>query len=122
MRPSSCTSWDSRCSSAESSFGLSPLRPTEVGLGWSDLPSAIALVLLVWVAAQVLGRVLGVATAHTVQLNPLWERRGVSGVLGLLLAQVLGNALLEEVGFRGFLMPQLNLRLRPIHAVEWRWP
>jgi uncharacterized protein len=87
------------------------LRPAEVGLLWSDLPRAIALVLLLWVAAQVLGLALALATADTLQLNPLWERRGASGVLGLLLAQVLGNALLEEVGYRGFLMPQLNLRL-----------
>jgi membrane protease YdiL (CAAX protease family) len=32
-------------------------------------------------------------------------------VLGLLLAQVLGNALFEEVGYRGFLLRQFELRL-----------
>jgi hypothetical protein len=37
-------------------------------------------VLRLWVATQVLGLALALATADTQQLNPLWARRGVSGV------------------------------------------
>ena len=42
--------------------------------------------------------------------NPLWNR-GATVVTGALIAQLLGNALYEEITFRGFLLPQLYLKL-----------
>jgi membrane protease YdiL (CAAX protease family) len=90
---------------------LGHLRPADVGLRRADLPLALAVLLLLWLATQAIALAVACATTDAVTPHPLWARRGVSGVLGLLLAQVFGNAVLEEVGYRGFLLRQLHLRL-----------
>lgn len=92
-------------------LGLGRLRPADVGFRWSDAPRALVVSLVLWLAAQAVAVVLTWIGPNALAPNPLWARRGLLGVLGLLLAQVLGNALLEEVGYRGFLLPQLCLRL-----------
>ncbi len=43
--------------------------------------------------------------------HPLWTRFGVGAVLGGVLAQALGHALVEDTAFRGFFLPELRARL-----------
>jgi membrane protease YdiL (CAAX protease family) len=92
-------------------FFIGRLRPSDLGLVKSGLAPAAGLVLLVWLAAQAAQALSLWSTGGEVALNPLWERRGVSVVLGLLFAQLLGNALYEEIAYRGFLLPQIHLLL-----------
>lgn len=95
-------------------FGLARLRPADVGWRWSDLPQASLVLAIVWLATQAIAAALAMATTGTLSPHPLWAQRGVLGVLGLLLAQLVGNALFEEIGYRGFLFSQFAVRLRGI--------
>lgn len=63
------------------------------------------LVLQLGLVAAVLRQ--GVALAW----HPMWTRFGVGAVLGGVLAQALGHALVEDTAFRGFFLPQLRARL-----------
>jgi hypothetical protein len=66
----------------------------------------------VWAAIQVLGAAVAYVQTGTVALDPLWSTAGVGAVLGLLVAQLFGNALFEEVLYRAVLLDQLVLKLR----------
>lgn len=46
------------------------------------------------------------------RINPSWAEVGVGAILGLLVAQLFGNALYEGVLFRAVLLNQLVLKLR----------
>jgi uncharacterized protein len=81
------------------------IGPDDLGLDRSKLPMAIRWVLCFWVAAQ-----LGYAGIHMgdVTINPVWDWGvGATTIMGELLAQLLGNALCEELFWRGFVMTQL---------------
>ncbi len=97
-------------------FGLGRLRPAEVGLIAARLPEAIVVTVLLWVVTQALVAAGAWASLGELPINPRWSERGVTVVLGALLAQLFGNALAEEVIYRGFLLPQTWLKL-PAH-----WP
>jgi hypothetical protein len=47
-----------------------------------------------------------------VRINPSWGEVGVGAILGLLVAQLFGNALYEGVLFRAVLLDRLVLKLR----------
>jgi membrane protease YdiL (CAAX protease family) len=100
-------------------LGLGRLRPTDIGLRRADLPLALVVLLALWLATQAVALALAWTTGSVVP-HPSWAHRGTLGVLGLLLAQVLGNGLLEEIGYRGFLLPQLHHRLGRVVAPRFR--
>lgn len=93
-------------------FGLGRLRPVEVGLIAAKLPEAIVVTALLWVATQVIVTIGAWVSMGEVPINPRWAERGVTVVLGGLIAQLFGNALAEEIIYRGFLLPQTWLKLR----------
>lgn len=84
--------------------------PGLVGLRRKDLRTAIVIVGGVWLVAQTTTIVVSVATTRTVLLAPTLATGGLWTLLGLFLAQVLGNALYEEVLYRGFLLTALHAR------------
>jgi hypothetical protein len=88
------------------------LRLHDLGLERSKLPLAAAVTAGVWAAIQVLGAAVAYVQTGTVALDPLWSTDGVGAVLGLLVAQLFGNALFEEVLYRAVLLDQLVLKLR----------
>jgi hypothetical protein len=88
------------------------LRLHDLGLERSKLPLAAAVTAGVWAAIQVLGAAVAYVQTGTVALDPLWSTAGVGAVLGLLVAQLFGNALFEEVLYRAVLLDQLVLKLR----------
>jgi membrane protease YdiL (CAAX protease family) len=97
--------------------GLGKLRPADVGLRWSRLGAGIAVTAATWLLMQLAG--LGAAlVTGTVALAPTWEQFGLLAVLGALLGQVCGNALVEEVSWRGFALPQAYWRLA--RGAWWR--
>lgn len=94
-------------------FGLGRLRPAEVGLIAAKLPEAIVVTVLLWIVTQALLVTGAWLSMGEVPINPRWAERGVTVVIGALLAQLFGNALAEEIIYRGFLLPQTWLRAYP---------
>jgi uncharacterized protein len=82
------------------------LRPRDLGLVREHLPQAVVFTVTLWVLAQAISVLYSLATGTQIALNPSWER-GVTVVLGSLIGQLFGNALYEEITFRGFLLPQV---------------
>ncbi len=96
------------------------LRPYDIGWTRAHVPSAFLFTLTLWGAAQVVHLVAGWAMNGRVALDPAWTG-GAGIVLGVLIGQIFGNALFEELAYRGFVFPQLYLRLhgdgeRPWHG------
>ena len=92
-------------------FGLGRQRPADVGLITARLPEAIVVTGLLWVVTQGLVMVGAWAAMGEIPINPRWVERGATVVIGALIAQVFGNALAEEIIYRGFLLPQTWLKL-----------
>jgi membrane protease YdiL (CAAX protease family) len=76
---------------------------------------ALAMTAFLWLSAQAVQGFIQLVQTGTVTTEPAWVTRGAPVVLGCLLAQLLGNALYEEIAFRGFLLPQVFSKLE-----KWR--
>jgi membrane protease YdiL (CAAX protease family) len=85
--------------------GLGKLRLVDVGLRWSQLGAGATVTATTWLLMQLAGLTSALLTG-TVALAPTCAQFGVLAVLGALLAQLCGNALVEEVSWRGFALPQ----------------
>jgi uncharacterized protein len=83
-----------------------PLR--ELGLRRRDLPRALVVLVVLYGALQ-LAIVVAVLLSGERLAAP---QSDASAALGLIIAQLFGNALVEEVVFRGFLFRQLLARAR----------
>lgn len=101
-------------------FVWGKLGPRDVGLRREHLGTGVLMTAVLWLFAQ-LGIVAWqaifggpVGPGGPLDPNPLWER-GATVAIGTLIAQLLGNALYEEITFRGFLLPQIYLKLE-----RWR--
>jgi membrane protease YdiL (CAAX protease family) len=92
-------------------FGWGKLRPRDVGLDWSKLGQALSLTALLWLAMQLIVLIVNWINGD-VHMNPLWSERGVTAVLGGLIAQLAGNAFYEEMSYRGFYLQQFYLKIR----------
>jgi membrane protease YdiL (CAAX protease family) len=103
-------------------FGLGQLRFSDVGWRLADVVPSLLVTLAFWAAMQPALAIWGVATGGELQWNEVWTTSSGAGrIFGELLSQLLGNALLEEMVFRGFFLPQLYLkasaRFRPATAL-----
>lgn len=94
------------------------LRPYDVGLIAAHIPMGIIYTVGFWGAAQIVHLVFSLLTYGAVTLNPDWLRN-TNMMIGLILAQVIGNALFEEIAYRGFLFPQLYLNLDGLRDRPW---
>ena len=72
-----------------------------------------------WGITQLVGVVV-LSIQGGLTFDPSWNTYGVSWVLGGLLAQLAGNALFEEIAYRGFLLPQTHRRLSAIRRPALR--
>ncbi|HET9905874.1 MAG TPA: CPBP family intramembrane glutamic endopeptidase [Anaerolineales bacterium] len=92
-------------------FGWGKLRPIDVGLDWGKLAQGLCLTALLWLGMQ--GIVLLINWINgDIHLDPAWSERGVTRMIGGLIAQLLGNALFEEMEYRGFYLSQFYLKLK----------
>ncbi len=80
---------------------------------------AILWTCALWGITQLIGVVV-LSIQGGLTLDSSWDLYGVSWVLGGLLAQLAGNALLEEIAYRGFLLPQTHRRLSAIRRPALR--
>jgi membrane protease YdiL (CAAX protease family) len=94
------------------------LRFYDVGLIMRRLGGGIAFTLVFWGAAQLVHMLAGLLYRGHVALSPAWNDPGF--MIGLVLAQIFGNALFEEIAYRGFLFPQLYLWLGDRESNPWK--
>ena len=87
-----------------------PLSPSNAGLKLSNLRTGFLLILGFWVLIQLLQATFSLITTGNLALSANWSTLGVTVIVGQVLAQFFGNALYEEVAYRGFLLPQLQLK------------
>ncbi|MEX2137844.1 MAG: type II CAAX endopeptidase family protein [Pirellulales bacterium] len=85
-------------------------RPSELGLELAKLPEAVAYTLVVWLLMQLIALGLVFSDADTPELAAELDDSRVGYLIGELLAQLAGNALCEEVLFRGFVFVQCAVR------------
>ena len=90
-------------------FLVGRLRPRDVGLVPTDLRNGVFYTISSFVLIQVGVAAASVATGAGVVND--WIGYGALATVSLLVAQLLGNALLEEIAFRGFLLRQLFRKL-----------
>jgi uncharacterized protein len=93
------------------------LRLRDLGLAAPAIGPAVGFTFLLWVCINLLD-VGCLLVAHApLTLHPTWTSPGVLHTCGDFLAQIFGNALYEEILFRGFLTVQLVLLLRRLGKV-----
>ena len=90
-------------------LGAGRRRPAEVGLEWSKLPAAILYTFVIWVGLQIVLVAWYLSWGQSVAIANGWDGVDTLGKAGALLGQLLGNALCEEIVFRGFLLVQFVL-------------
>lgn len=91
------------------------MRLADMGWRGADLRVGAALLLALFALLQLQALAGGAPAA----LAPAWSERGAARVLGALIAQLLGTALLEETLFRGVLLPQTYMRLAGRMRPAW---
>lgn len=92
------------------------LRSPDLGLDWSKLKIGAGLTFAVWVTTQIVHVSIYLAVGLPIQLHADWSQLGVSAVLGLLIGQLFGNALYEEIVFRHVFVSQLYDRFQFLHS------
>ena len=91
-------------------FLVGQLKPSDVGLRAKDLLGGLLFTALYFALLQ--AALVGYANVTGLQVVNQWARLGAATATYLLVAQFIGNALYEEVAFRGFLLPQLFIKFR----------
>lgn len=91
-------------------FVLGRLRPGDVGLRARNIGTGLAFTVVYFGLLQL--ALLAFARLGGFEALNLWTRVGALTAAYLLLAQLVGNALYEEIAFRGFLLPQLFLKFQ----------
>jgi membrane protease YdiL (CAAX protease family) len=87
-----------------------PLRFCDVGLNFSDLRNGFLFTFTLWVIIQAIEAALSLLTTGRLTLAADWAKYGAAIIIGEVLGQLFGNALYEEVVYRGVLLPQLQLK------------
>lgn len=100
-------------------LGMGRLRLYDVGLVRRHVVPAVAYTVGLWAVAQLIHLLAGLLTSGAVSFNSEWLTYGVGFMIGLLLTQIFGNALFEEIAYRGFLFPQLYLKLERLRHRPW---
>jgi uncharacterized protein len=90
---------------------MGKLKLTDIGLTQSKLWQGFALTVLLWVLMQALALISQLFAAGEAHLHPLWSGKSAYALIGAFAGQLLGNALFEETGYRGFLLSQLYMKL-----------
>lgn len=85
-------------------FWLGRLRPHDIGLRLRDLPAAIKWTLALWAVVNLVEAAAQIGHFHS---DAQWARP--LALIGQWIAQIFGNALYEEIVYRGFLTVQLAL-------------
>jgi len=91
---------------------IGKIRFQDLGIQKGKISEAVAVTLGVWILLQLILMLTSVVYGKGISLDDSWYDPGVRVVIGMFAAQLLGNALSEEIMFRGFLFPQLYLKIK----------
>ncbi len=97
-------------------LGVGRREPREVGLEGRKLPAAAVYTCILWIVLQVVLGGCYVGFGRSLAVANGWDDIGILQKAGGLVGQFLGNALCEEIIFRGFLLTQCVLLFRAL------WP
>lgn len=100
-------------------FGFGRLRAVDVGLRRDKLGEGLIVTVAVWSLMQVIELIGDIATTGTVAIAPSWISNGIGSTLAWTAAMFLGAALYEEIAYRGFVFPQLYLKIRGTHRARF---
>src|ERR1700735_2285474 len=93
-------------------FMLGHLKPRNVGLRLADVRAGVLFTLVLWASVNLVV-VAGVALKGVPPaLDPEWSKPVANA--GLFVGQIFGNALYEEIVYRGFLTVQVFLLLQKL--------
>lgn len=88
-------------------FWFGRLTPRDVGLRLEDIKIGLVVTVGIWGTIQLIGLGTQLVLSDHATLEPEWSEKGIRVMIGALSAQLFGNALQEEISFRGFLFAQL---------------
>lgn len=91
-------------------FVVGRVSLTDVGWDRRSLGPALLTVVGFWALMQGALAVITITQESRVWLHPSWRGAGAWSLIGGVLAQLSGNALVEETVFRGFFFTQFRLR------------
>ncbi|MFW9798984.1 MAG: CPBP family intramembrane glutamic endopeptidase [Candidatus Thorarchaeota archaeon] len=85
----------------------------DFGLWGRKLPLALAIGVMTWTLVQIIEGLAAFISTGVVELETGWNTEAPA-LIGLLIGMLFGTALYEEVGFRGFLLVQFDMKMRDI--------
>lgn len=95
------------------------LRPRQFGVDFSKLGAGLLYTAIVWL---VLNGIFFAAAGASFQLHATWVEMGARYKLSEFVGQIAGNALAEEIVYRGFFLTQGLFLLRPrFERKLWLW-
>jgi len=94
------------------------LQAKDLGLVGRKLPVAFAVCLLTWVFVQIIEGLAGFAGAGSIQFDARWNTEAPV-LVGLLIGMLFGTALYEEVGYRGFLLVQFDMKMAHVTSNKY---
>lgn len=86
------------------------LKLSDVGVIPSHLKTAALITFFMWLTVHVVSMIFKFLFHASLSPGSDWSKFGILTVMGGLVAQLFGNALYEEIAFRGFLLKQLYLK------------
>ncbi|MFW9802993.1 MAG: CPBP family intramembrane glutamic endopeptidase, partial [Candidatus Thorarchaeota archaeon] len=86
------------------------LRAKDLGLIGRKLPLAFVACILTWVLVQIIEGLAGFVGTGTMEFDTRWNTESPV-LIGLLIGMLFGTALYEEVGYRGFLLVQFDMKM-----------
>ncbi|MFW9885147.1 MAG: CPBP family intramembrane glutamic endopeptidase, partial [Candidatus Thorarchaeota archaeon] len=86
------------------------LRAKDLGLIGRKLPLAFVACILTWVLVQIIEGLAGFVGTGTIEFDTRWNTESPV-LIGLLIGMLFGTALYEEVGYRGFLLVQFDMKM-----------
>ncbi len=93
-------------------LAFTPLALRDIGLNRRNLLRAPLLLVVFWLSIQLVAVLFALVQAGDIRLHERWLAGQLTVIAGGFLGQLFGNALYEEVLFRGVILTQLIVLLR----------
>ena len=88
------------------------MKSRDIGIQWKLLPQAIFVVLVFWALLQLCGILINQLSGGNLGFSSHWAKQGLTISIGEYIGQFFGCTPFEEIIFRGFLLPQIFLKLQ----------
>lgn len=89
------------------------LHGKDFGLMARKLPIAFTVGIITWILVQIIEGLVSFIGTGVVELDTRWNTEAAA-LIGLLIGMLFGTALYEEIGYRGFLLVQLGMKMKEV--------